>query len=258
MGDSDPLVKNMSDRLRDKFSSVLHLPKTTYSPDRHGKKTTTSVDTPQSQAWREMPRRATVPQPSPTTSPMPHSISGSSTQGSMSDKPPTSKQSRSHSAPSPSLPQPPPLPRLKDSLAAFLPSRPAETHQQDAPPRRKCLFPTKEERNASERRQITAESEKCRAELVKQGIKIRDFQFEEDCRRMIVDQQWERRLNAEGLTAGISTDAGEMDRTRWPKSDARSKGDLYPAQASGHKSQCQDTIVTAGSISKTSDRPTAL
>ena len=172
------------------------------------KKTTTSADTPQSQAWREMPRRATLPQSSPTTSPMPHSISRSSTQGYMSDKPPTSKQSRSHSAPSPSLPQPPPLPRLKDSLAAFLPSRPAETHQQDAPPRRKCLFPTKEERNAAERRQITAESEKCRAELVKQGIKIRDFQFEEDCRRMIADQQWEKRLNAEGIDRRYSDRCG--------------------------------------------------
>ena len=258
MGDSNPPVKNMSDRLRDKFSSVLHLPKTTYPPDRHKKKTTTSANTPQSQAWREMPRRATLPQSSPTTSPMPHLISRSSIQGSISDKPPTSKQSRSHSAPSPSLPQPPPLPRLKDSLAAFLPSRPAETHQQDAPPRRRCLFPTKEERNSAERRQITAESEKCRAELVKQGIKIRDFQFEEDCRRMIADQQWEKRLNAEGLTAGIPTDAVEVDRSAWPKSDARSEGDLCPAQAAGHESQVQDTIVTAGSNSKTSDRLTAL
>ena len=75
---------------------------------------------------------------------------------------------------------------------------------------------------------------------------------------MIADQQWERRLNAEGLTAGILTDAGEVDQSRGPKSDARGEGDLYPAQASGHKSQCQDTTVTAGGNSKSSDRHTAL
>ena len=250
-------MKNVSDRLRDKFSSVFHLPRTTYSPDRNDStKKARSANTPQSQAWREMPRRATVPFPSPNTSPMPNSISkSSSAKESMPDRTPTWKPSRSHSAPSLALSLPPPLPRLKDSLAPLLPSRPAETHQQDAPPRRKCLFPTKEERNSTERRHITAESENCRAELVKQGIRIRDFQFEEDCRRMIADQQWEKRLSAEGLSAGVQVDECEVFQSRVRKNGVDGGGGLNATGAAEDKSQ--DTMVMASRHPKSSEREAA-
>ena len=61
--------------------------------------------------------------------------------------------------------------------------RPSSPNGAPAQFRRPVGHFTREQRHANEKRAATEESEKCRAELIREGIKVRDFQAEHDAEK---------------------------------------------------------------------------
>ena len=82
----------------------------------------------------------------------------------------------------------------------------------------------REQRHAFEKRIATLESEKCRAELARQEIKVRDFQAEHDAEeRRRKPASTRRKAGSQGQDSGSETVSGEEDEIvmRGRKNDER-------------------------------------
>ena len=130
---------------------------------------------------------------------------------------------RPRTAPSPTNISTPPPVRLR------VPRRSSSPSGVPTQRRRHTGLSTREQRRANERRAATLESEKCRAELSRAGVVVRDFQAEHDLeehRRMLV-LKMRGSSQDQDLCAGASSEdekvllRGRKHDRQWRSGDSR-------------------------------------